>query len=144
MNTATVANIASQLAELAATREKAAALETSVNEARNQSLRELHTAYGYPSPADFVAAYRDANNGETATPVRHGSRKATRGANGNSNGKKNGQRKARVSITPEKGAEIIKFFKNDGSTIDAVNKFNISLATAQNWKDKAGMVNHRS
>ncbi len=132
MNTANSSAINAQLAELAATREKTAALETSIADARNTALRSLHTDFGFASTVEFLAAYKLANGSGKG-------RKATKGATG-----KPGTRKARVSITPERRAEMKKFFKDGGSTVDAVSKFNISVATAQNIKADAGMVKSRS
>jgi hypothetical protein len=137
--------VTDKLNELANLKAKMDALSNEVSVERTNQLRQLHSAFGFETPDAFVVAYREANNG-TAPAGNGRGRKATRATG---NGKKtakngNGGRKARVSITPERKKEIIAFFKAGHTTMEAMTKFDIAYATAQNYKKEAGMVNERS
>ena len=131
-------SLTSNLAALNEANAKAAELAAAVETERNNVLKGLAAELGYASAEEFLSAYLAANG----IKVR-GSRKVKATKPAKAKGTKTGTRKPRVTIDEAKGKEIIAFFKGGGSTVDAVTKFNISLATAQNWKDKAGMVNHR-
>ena len=136
MNTvATKSPITAQLAELAAIHGKAAALQVEIENARTSELKSLHENFGYATPADFLAAYHTALSIRKSGKVTKKSVKKVAAVNGD--------RKERVTITPEKREEIKKFFKQHGTTMEAMTKFNISIATAQNIKKDAGMVNER-
>lgn len=141
--------VTDKLNELANLKAKMDALSNEVNVERTNQLRQLHSAFGFETPDAFVLAYREANNGTAPAGNgrggNRGGRKATRGATGNGSKKNgNGGRKARVSITPERKKEIIAFFKAGHTTMEAMTKFDIAYATAQNYKKEAGMVNERS
>lgn len=131
-------SLTSNLAALNEANAKAAELAQTVENERNTVLKGLAAELGYASAEDFLTAYLAANGIKVRGTRKVKAAKATK-----TKSAKSGTRKARVTIDEAKGKEIIAFFEANGSTVDAVTKFNISLATAQNWKDKAGMVTHR-
>ncbi len=121
--------ITQKINELSGLKSKMDSLSQEIENERTNNLRALPEEFGYGSVNEFIDAVRSASRGNGKK-----ARKA---------GVRSSQRKARVSITPDKRKEIVSFFKSDGSVVDAVTKFNISIATAQNIKKEAGMVNER-
>jgi len=85
---------------------------------------------------EFLTAFNEANGLKVG-------RKSTRKATGRK-ATNSTARKPRVNISDDRRAQIVKSFKDGMTAPEAVTKYDISLATAQNIKKEAGMVNARS
>jgi hypothetical protein len=142
MNNNAVASIATKSTELTNLQAKMESLRNSINAERTAVLVGLPASLGYTNASDFMIAFNEAHR--TSGSAR---KTVTRGASGKGKSARKPAkakgRKDRVSITPDRRKEIIAFFKADGKALDAVQKFDISLATAQNIKKEAGMVTPR-
>lgn len=123
--------ITDKLKELAALREKAAALEASVAAERNRALAALPKEYGFESTEEFVDAVL------AAAGKRRGRRGRPQAGHGPT------KRRQRAVITNEMRAEVKKLVQAGKTGGEIAKTVGISLPSVQNIKKALGLVQKR-
>lgn len=131
--------LTSKIKELAQYKAKVASLESAIETARLNQLRNLHTEAGFDSREELIAALRGLGKGKRkGRRGRPAKKAAAKKKTAGRKGKKG--RKGRAVITPALRSRI-EAAARGGATGQAIaRKFDVSLPTVQNIKRAAGLT----
>jgi DNA-binding NarL/FixJ family response regulator len=133
--------ITNKLKELAALREKAAALEAELHAERSKELAALPTQYGFTNVSEFLAAVQAATGGRRSP--RRGRRGRAPSSPATTKRVGRGGRRRRAKITDETRDQVKQLVKEGNTGAEIAKALGISVPSVQNIKKALGLVHAR-